>query len=63
MYPMSKDRVKYNELIKVLSLYRLTLGKPHQEELLNALGESFGKEENIEELFINLSPFRRKIKP
>lgn len=57
MYPISKDQVKYNRLIKVLSLYRLTLGQPRQEELLNALGDSFEQAEDIEDLFINLSPF------
>lgn len=62
MYPMSKDQVKYNRLIKVLSLYRLTLGQPRQEELLNALGKNFEQEENIEDLFINLSPFKRKMR-
>lgn len=58
MYPMSKDQVKYNRLIKVLSLYRLTLGQPRQEELINALGNSFEQAENLEDLFINLSPFK-----
>ena len=58
MYPMSKDQVKYNRLIKVLSLYRLTLGQPRQEELLNSLGSNFDNEDNIDDLFINLSPFK-----
>lgn len=62
MYPMSKDQVKYNRLIKVLSLYRLTLGQPRQEELLNVLGNSFDQSENIGDLFINLSPFKRRMK-
>lgn len=62
MYPMSKDQVKYKRLIKVLSLYRLTLGQPRQEELLNALGKSFEQEDNIEDLFINLSPFKRRMR-
>lgn len=55
---MSKDKVNYNRLIKVLSLYRLTLGQPRQEELLNALGSSFEQIDNIDDLFINLSPFK-----
>ncbi|MFR5266825.1 DEAD/DEAH box helicase [Clostridium sp.] len=62
MYPMSKDQVKYNKLIKVLSLYRLTLGQPRQEELINALGNNFNQIDDIEDLFINLSPFRRKMR-
>lgn len=62
MYPMSKDQVKYNKLIKVLSLYRLTLGQPRQEELINALGKNFDQIDDIEDLFINLSPFKRKMR-
>lgn len=61
-YHMSKDQVKYNRLIKVISLYRLTLGQPRQEELLNALVKNFEQGENIEDLFINLSPFKRRMR-
>ena len=58
MYPFSSDVNNYERLIKILSLYRLTLGQPRQEELL----ESFLNNENIDEkelneLFINLSPY------
>lgn len=62
MYPLSKDRVKYNRLIKILSLYRLTLGQPRQEELLNALGEDLVEVDKLEDLFINLSPFKRRMR-
>ena len=37
MYPMSKDEMNYERLIKILSLYRLTLGQARQEELLEYL--------------------------
>jgi len=34
MYPFSRDELQYERLIKILSLYRLTLGQARQEELL-----------------------------
>ncbi len=37
MYPMSKDKYRYDRLIEVLSLYRLTLGQLRQEELMEVL--------------------------
>ena len=40
MYPVSKDEVNYQRLIKVLSLYRLTMGQARQEELVNYILES-----------------------
>ena len=40
MYPVSKDEVNYQRLVKVLSLYRLTMGQARQEELVNYLIES-----------------------
>jgi len=58
MYPMSQDRLKYNRLIKVLSLYRLTLGQPRQEELLEFINRETDGEID-ERLFMNLSPYYR----
>lgn len=59
MYPMSKDRVNYERLIKILSLYRVTLGQARQEELLEYL---FSKDSgaNLKDLFIDLSPFHKE---
>jgi len=56
MYPYSKDKAVYDRLLKILSLYRVTLGQARQEELLEYL---FNNREagEIKELFINLSPF------
>jgi hypothetical protein len=56
MYPYSKDKAVYDRLLKILSLYRVTLGQARQEELLEYL---FNNREagEIRELFINLSPF------
>lgn len=60
MYPVSKDEVNYQRLIKVLSLYRLTMGQARQEELVNYLLENgFENDEYSQKLFINLSPYIR----
>lgn len=60
MYPVSKDEVNYERLIKVLSLYRLTLGQARQEELLDYMFKEFEDSEKLKELFINLSPFSKE---
>ena len=56
MYPFSQDKYRYDRLIEVLSLYRLTLGHPRQEDLVKSLKTS-AKLENIDKMYINLSPF------
>ena len=61
MYPMSEDESRYSRLIKVLSLYRLTMGQPRQEELLQMLEGKISKEK-IKKLLFDLSPFNRKRK-
>ena len=61
MYPMSKDEVNYERLIKILSLYRLTLGQARQEELLEYLFEQFDDTSGLKNLFIDLSPFSKEI--
>lgn len=58
IYPFSRDEIKYDRLIKILSLYRLTLGQARQEELLEYLSKMMNLDEKeIKKLFINLSPF------
>lgn len=61
MYPMSEDESRYSRLIKVLSLYRLTMGQPRQEELLQML-EGKISQNQIKQLLFDLSPFSRKQK-
>jgi hypothetical protein len=61
-YPLSKDIGNYERLIKILSLYRLTLGQARQEELLEHIFKNFENGEELKELFINLSPYYREIK-
>ena len=55
-YPFSKDVVKYDRLIKILSLYRLTLGQARQQELIEYLFNNYIEKDEIDDLFINLSP-------
>ena len=57
MYPYSRDGLAYERLIKILSLYRLTLGQARQEELLEYLFKNCDDPEQLQALFINLSPF------
>lgn len=59
MYPMSMDRERYDRLISILSLYRLTLGQPRQEELLNMLKGVISPDQ-AKQLLFNLSPIERK---
>lgn len=61
MYPASKDEVNYQRLMKVLSLYRLTMGQARQEELVDYILENgMQDDELIKNLFINLSPYKQK---
>lgn len=60
MYPMSRDGIKYERLVKILSLYRLTLGQARQEELLEYLFKEFEKTDELKNLFIDLSPFSKE---
>lgn len=59
LYPFSRDQERYDQLIRVLSFYRLTFGQPRQNELIEAL-HSIGIDEKMKEelykLVINLSP-------
>lgn len=59
MYPMSKDGISYERLIKILSLYRLTLGQARQEELLEYLFRECDDPAELKKLFIDLSPFSK----
>ena len=61
LYPFSRDEIRYERLIKILSLYRLTLGQARQEELINRIIKKFNiDEKEIKDLFINLSPYYKK---
>ena len=60
MYPMSKDEITCERLIKILSLYRLTLGQARQEELLEYIFRECSDTEELKKLFIDLSPLSKK---
>lgn len=60
LYPLSRDRYKYERLIKVLALYRMTLGQPRQEELLDLLKNMHLSDEQLKELTIDLCPYNKK---
>ena len=58
MYPLSSDMAAYSRMNAVLSLYRLTLGQPRQEELLELFKDL--PEEDVEKLLFNLSPIKKE---
>lgn len=60
MYPMSKDELSYARLIKILSIYRLTLGQARQEELLEYILRERKDLDELKKLFIDLSPFSKE---
>ena len=60
MYPFSRDISAYERMIKILSLYRLTLGQARQEELLEYIIQNSNEGEDLRKLFINLSPFYKE---
>ena len=60
MYPFSRDGIAYERLIKILSLYRLTLGQARQEELLEYIFANCEDTDDMKKLFINLSPYYRQ---
>ncbi len=56
-YPLSKDIGNYERLIKILSLYRLTLGQARQEELLEHIFKNCEDSEELQDICMNLSPY------
>ena len=62
MYPCSRDCMAYERLIKILSMYRLTLGQTRQQELLDYLFKNCDEPEKLRDLFINLSPYYKENK-
>jgi len=62
-YPLSVDTKKYARLEKVLSLYRLTLGQPRQEKLIELLSKAEIGDDEMNQLVINLCPFKKRRLP
>ena len=61
MYPFSRDGLAYEGLIKILSLYRLTLGYARQEELLEYIFQNCEDVDDMKKLFINLRPYYKNV--
>lgn len=61
-YPCSRDEAAYQRLITILSLYRLSMGQPRQEELLEHVMKDVPESERaqLKRLFIDLSPFSKR---
>ena len=60
MYPFSKDQARYERLMKMLSLYRLSLGQARQEELIEYILRRDLDEKRLKDLCMNLSPYYRR---
>lgn len=63
-YPYSKDVKKLNHLLKTLTVYRMSLGQPNQEDLVRFLLNNFTPEEldaYKAKMIINLSPVAYEI--
>ena len=61
-YPYSRDEQQYERLIRLMSIYRISLGQARQEELLEYILQNVRDDEQIDELknlFMNLSPYYR----
>ena len=56
-YPLSRDGIKYNRLMNILALYRLSLGQARQEDLIEYINNEGLTEEQWKQLFINLCPY------
>ena len=61
-YPCSRDEAAYQRLIAILSYYRLSMGQPRQEELLEHVMKNISESDKaqLKRLFIDLSPFSRR---
>lgn len=64
LLPMSREAARLEEILKILSLYRLAFGQPRQQELLeNLLGRNLDSDEMAEvrkKLMIDLAPLNLK---
>ena len=60
MLPMSKEQDRLDEILKILSLYRLAFGQPRQQELLENLLHRQMSDHEMDEvkrkLVIDLAP-------
>ena len=54
--PMSIDRHRLDELVRLMGIYRLAFGQPRQEELLAALAASGVDGDSARGLVMDLTP-------
>ena len=59
LFPYSADVAKYARLKDILAMYRLTLGQPRQEELIDTISSEHIDFDKLEELYMNLSPWEK----
>lgn len=57
LFPYSEDVAKYVRLKDILAMYRLTLGQPRQEELIDTINNEHINHEVLKDLYMNLSPW------
>lgn len=60
LYPMSRDLYRYSRMIDMLSYYRITLGQPRQEELVEMLKNMGLSDDQLSSITINLSPIKNE---
>ena len=58
-YPISKDEYNYKRMIKIIGLYRFTLGQPRQAELIEHYCNEYPGDtiDELNKLYMNLSPY------
>ena len=56
LYENSEEINKYNRINEILKLYKITLGQPRQEELIDNIKEQIGDSKNINKYLIDLKP-------
>lgn len=61
LYPYSRDISKFNRLQHILRNYRLTLGQPNQDYLMDEYIDKID-EKDKKKYYINLSPFYKNLK-
>jgi len=63
-YPYSRDEQQYERLVRMLSIYRISMGQARQEELIEYILHNVDEDEftELEKLFMNLSPYYRELK-
>jgi len=63
-YPYSRDEQQYERLVRMLSIYRISLGQARQEELIEYILQSVDEDAftELEKLFMNLSPYYKGYK-